>query len=241
MSDNTGFSEEGNQGWSNADPTRIRQIDYGIAENDIQNRFALSLNYQFQYGRSWHGLEKQFLAGWEVNTISEWQTGKPFSVVNGGGGLNGTGNRATPFNNGGNDRPNEVTDWHVANRGIGANGSSALWFNPNAFCGANTGVGGCNGATFQQLGTVGNEVRNTLFGPNFRHIDLSVFKDCAVTERATLQFRAEGFNITNTTNWYIQNNNNSSTQLGASTFGQVTNTDPNYAPRIFQFALKAQF
>ena len=28
------------------------QIEYGIAENDIQNRFALSLNYQFQYGKS---------------------------------------------------------------------------------------------------------------------------------------------------------------------------------------------
>jgi len=50
LSDITGFSQQGgNQGWSDADPTRIRQIEYGIAENDIQNRFALSLNYEFQY------------------------------------------------------------------------------------------------------------------------------------------------------------------------------------------------
>ena len=35
LSDITGFSEEGKQGWSNADPTHIRQIDYGVAENDI--------------------------------------------------------------------------------------------------------------------------------------------------------------------------------------------------------------
>jgi hypothetical protein len=42
LSDITGFSQQGgNQGWSDADPTRIRQIEYGIAENDIQNRFVL--------------------------------------------------------------------------------------------------------------------------------------------------------------------------------------------------------
>ena len=37
LSDITGFSQQGSgQGWSNADPTRIRAIEYGVAENDIQ-------------------------------------------------------------------------------------------------------------------------------------------------------------------------------------------------------------
>jgi hypothetical protein len=50
MSDITGFSAEGGgRSWSDADPTRIRQIDYGVAENDIQNRFALSLNYKLPF------------------------------------------------------------------------------------------------------------------------------------------------------------------------------------------------
>src|SRR5882757_8293913 len=39
LSDITGFSQQGsNQGWSNADPTRIRQIEYGNAENDINRK-----------------------------------------------------------------------------------------------------------------------------------------------------------------------------------------------------------
>jgi hypothetical protein len=53
LSDITGVSQQGgNQGWSDADPTRTPQIEYGIAENDIQNRFALSLNYELPPRRS---------------------------------------------------------------------------------------------------------------------------------------------------------------------------------------------
>ena len=126
LSDITGFSQEGSQeGFSDADPTRLRQIEYGIAENDIQNRFALSLNYQFQYGKNWTGIAKEALAGWEINTISVFQSGKPFTILNNGGnagpGNNDTttyinpstgqsvtesyGDRAVPNNGGGRDRP----------------------------------------------------------------------------------------------------------------------------------------
>ena len=233
MSDVTGFSEEGQQGWSNADPTRIRDIEYGIAENDIQNRFALSLNYELQYGKSFHGLAKEAFAGWHVNTITVWQSGKPFSIINSGNGVDVTsgpdgqkeafGNRATPQNNGGNDRPDLVGNPHLAHK------TNSKFFNTAAFAP-------------QPLGTVGTVERNSLFGPHFRHIDLSLFKDFPLTERVNLQFRAEAFDITNTPNFYINNNGgNGSTQLGNSAFGTVAQTDPNYVPRELQFALKLQF
>jgi hypothetical protein len=87
LSDITGFSQQGgNQGWCDADPTRIRQIEYGIAENDIQNRFALSLNYELQYGKEFTGIKKAFLSGWQTNMITAWQSGKPFTIVNTGAG-----------------------------------------------------------------------------------------------------------------------------------------------------------
>ncbi len=230
MSNNVGFSEEGDQGAYNADAYNTHN-DYGIAENDIRNRFALSVDYQFQYGQHWHGIEKQALAGWEVNSIAVWQSGKPITIINGGSGGSTSdaqagdpgvyGNRATPINNGGNDRPNLVADPH---------GPKTLteWFNTAAYAP-------------QPLGTIGNEVRNSIAGPRFRHVDLSLFKNFPVTERVNLQFRAEAFDISNTPNYYIPNNNPSNLQLGSSNFGQVTNFDPNYVPRQLQFALKAQF
>jgi hypothetical protein len=35
-------------------------------------------------------------------------------------------------------------------------------------------------------------------GPDFRHVDLSIFKDFLIGKRAKLQFRPESFNISNT-------------------------------------------
>jgi hypothetical protein len=234
LSTNTGFSQEGQQGWSNADPTRINQIDYGIAENDIANRFALSLNYELQYGKNFTGLKRLALHGWQANTILVWQSGKPFSILNGGqtdvsnpGAPSSTpagtnyGNRATPINGGGPDRPNKVGN---------AKGPKTLtqYFNTANYAP-------------QPLGTIGSAKRNSEFGPHFRHIDLSLFKDFALTERFNLQFRAEAFDLTNTPDYYIPNNGSGSAQLGNPNFGQVTNYDPNYNPRQLQFALKLQF
>ena len=220
MSTATGFSQEGAQGAYNADPTRINQIDYGKAENDIQNRFALSLNYQFAAGHTFSNTYQRLaLGGWQMNTITVWQGGKPFTILN-SSNAGGYGNRATPINNGGGDRPNQVGD----GRG---NRSFSQFLNTAAF-------------VPQPLGTIGNTQRNSLLGPHFRHIDLSLFKDFPVTERATIQFRAEAFNTTNTPSYQISQGSGN-VQVGNAAFGKVTNTDSNYTPRQLQFALKLNF
>jgi hypothetical protein len=232
LSDITGFSQQGgSQGWSNGDPTRIRQIEYGIAENDIQNRFALSLNYELQYGKNFTGFKKFALGGWQVNSITAWQSGKPFTITETGSGADnpvesdgrqhGYNNRATPLNSGGQDRPDQISDARLSNK------SQAEFFDVTAFAP-------------QPLGTIGSAHRNSLFGPDFRHVDLSVFKDFPVTERIKLQFRAESFNISNTPNFYI-GNGSSGASFGNPAFGAISQTDPNYTPREYQFALKAHF
>jgi hypothetical protein len=222
MSDITGFSEEGQQGWSNADPTRIRQIEYGVAENNIANRFALSLDYEIPFGANFTGIKKYALHGWEINSIAAWQTGKPVSITNGGGSSDGPyGNRATPFNNGGNDRPNKVGNAPNPHK-------LSEWFNTANYAP-------------QALGTIGTAQRNSETGPHFRHIDMSLFKNFPLKDNLNLQFRVETYDITNTPNWYIPNANASNYQLGSGNFGQVTNYDPNYVPRELQFALKLQF
>ena len=223
LSNITGFSEEGQQGWGDADPTRVSSLEYGVAENNIKHRFALALNYQLQYGKNFHGLAKLALGGWQVNTIAVWQSGKPFTIINSGNEADGIANRATPFNNPGPDRPNQVGNPHLDHP------TNAMFFNTAAFVG-------------QPLGTIGTTARNSLNGPQFRHVDLSLFKDFPVGERFNVQFRAESFNLSNTPNFYIQNNTgNGPTQLGSSSFGQITQFDPNYNPRLYQFAIKLQF
>jgi hypothetical protein len=237
LTDISGFSQQGDQGWAHADPTRIRQIEYGKADNDLQNRFALSFNYELQYGKEFTGIKKAVLAGWETNMITAWQSGKVFSIVESGSGADnpldsgpttptptryGYNNRATPKNAGGADRPNQIADARLGHKTL------SQFFNTAAFAP-------------QPLGTVGNTQRNSVFGPNFRHVDLSLFKNFPVTERVNLQFRVESFNISNTPSFFIGNNNTSNQQFGNAAFGTISATDPNYTPRQYQFALKAQF
>ncbi len=221
--DVTGFSQEGAQGAYNADPTRIRQIDYGIAENDIKNRFALSLNYALAEGHHFgNSFESFALGGWQINTITVWQSGKPVSILNGGSGIDGTyGNRATPINNGGTDRPNQLHAASLATHPL------SHYFDTTAF-------------VPQPLGTIGTTQRNDVFGPHYRHVDLSLFKDFRVLERATVQFRAETFNISNTPSYQLTQGSGN-VELGNSAFGSVTAVDSNYTPRLVQFALKATF
>jgi hypothetical protein len=232
LSDITGFSQQGsNQGWSNALPTNIRAVEYGNSENQIQNRFALSLNYELQYGKEFTGIKKAVFAGWQTNMIAVWQSGKPFTITSTGSGADnpvesdgkthGFNNRAVPNNSGGNDRPNTLRDPRIGQK------TNAHFFDTTAFAP-------------QPLGTVGNTQRNSLFGPHFRHVDLSLFKTFAITERVGLQFRAESYNISNTPNFYL-GNGQPGDQFGSSGFGTISQTDPNYTARQYQFALKALF
>jgi hypothetical protein len=235
LSDITGFSQEGKQGWSNANAFEINKLDYGNAENLIRHRFALSLNYQLPYGATFTGIKKTALYGWEFNTIAVWQSGNPATVLNGGGSAGGLddlgagndgsgtiyGNRAVPNNSAGNDRPDQIANPNSGDK------SMASFFNTAAFAP-------------QPLGTIGTAARNTVFGPQFRHVDLSFFKNFAVTERVNLQFRAESFNVSNTPS-YILTQGSGNVTLGSSTFGSITDYNPNYNPRLIQFALKAQF
>ena len=64
--------------------------------------------------------------------------------------------------------------------------------------------------------TFGNERRNDLTGPAYRDVDFSAFKDFIITGEARVQFRAELFNILNTTNYSTPD---ASVQDG--TFGQI--------------------
>jgi len=245
LNDIVGFSQEGYQGWGDADPTLVRKIEYGNAENDIRSRFALSIDYELPFKHFSNSAEKFALGGWEVNSIVAWQTGKPTSITN--TSLNNISDVANPLYGGGTDRPNQVSDPFKAGNVTytAADGSSqtctgptslkhggnGYWFNPCAF-------------QRQAEGTVGSTARNSIYGPHFRHIDFSLFKNFPIYNTLKVQFRAEAFNITNTPSFFLNNNVNDSSAgalQGDSTFGMLNESDPNNVPRTLQFALKLQF
>lgn len=82
-----------------------------------------------------------------------------------------------------------------------------------------------------------------------KSVNLSVFKDFAIKEQTTLQFRAEAFNLFNTptfanphshiSSWTGTGPNDTPTSDG--NFGVITATNGNFPARQIQFALKLLF
>ena len=83
--------------------------------------------------------------------------------------------------------------------------------------------------------TYGNSGLGIVQGPGQVNFDVSIIKNTRITERQTLQFRTEFFNIANHpvfANPGVARNN-------ANLFGVINTTVGN--PRLIQFALKYSF
>jgi hypothetical protein len=152
--------------------------------------------------------------GWSVSAIETLQSGFPFTPQLG----------YNPSNDG--DSRNPVRpNWNPAFAGPIILGTPTQYFNPAAFA---TPVSG----------TYGNVGRDTLIGPGLAELDLSALKKTALTEKLTLQFRAELFNILNRANFGTPNAVVfSSASSGISpTAGVITSTSTT--SRQVQFGLK---
>jgi hypothetical protein len=105
-------------------------------------------------------------------------------------------------------------------------GKQSQWFNPDAFL-------------LPTPGTWGNLGRGTYRGPGLATVDLSLFKDTAISERATLQFRAESFNLQNRANFASPNAIVFSGSSISPSAGLITRTVTT--SRQLQFGLKLIF
>jgi hypothetical protein len=93
----------------------------------------------------------------------------------------------------------------------------------------------------QPLGTYGTAGRDILTGPNFWNMDVSLLKETPVTERVTLQFRAEAFNLLNHANFQNPQSGIFTSLAGArnANAGRISGTSAD--PRQMQLALKLLF
>jgi hypothetical protein len=100
------------------------------------------------------------------------------------------------------------------------------WFDPNAF-------------VLPAAGTYGTLGRGTFTGPGLADVDLSLFKDTRVSERTSLEFRAEFFNALNHVNFGPPNPTVFANGGFNASVGTITTLATN--PRQIQFGLKLIF
>ncbi len=185
----------GNTGLSNADSgLSVRNtytdstqpdLDKARGNNDRRHIFNASLVWALPTFDDKSGFQKHVLGNWEFTSIVQAGSGYPITVfvsnptgLDGNAGITGTGYT-------GNQRPNVVEDQpcHIDSD------NKAAWLNPAKFT-----IDGF------QIGTNGNAGRNICDGPSFFQWDAALYKNIKLGKRVQLQFRAELFNVLNTTN-----------------------------------------
>jgi hypothetical protein len=155
------------------------------------------------------------LGGWQVNGITTLLSGFPFTPQI-GSNRSGDGDTRNP------DRPSV----NSSSSGPVLLQRPNQWFNPNAYL-------------LPAAGTFGNLGRGTLTGPGLAEVDLSLVKSTAISEKASVQFRAEVFNALNRANFGTPNAIVFANGAISSSAGLITATATT--SRQVQFGLKLIF
>jgi hypothetical protein len=83
---------------------------------------------------------------------------------------------------------------------------------------------------------------NSVIGPNFLSVDVSLTRNFNITESHQVQIRAEAFNLQNRANFNTPTRvaypAGPDAPMNSATFGRITQANP---ARIMQFAIKYQF
>ncbi|MGO8787632.1 MAG: TonB-dependent receptor domain-containing protein [Terriglobia bacterium] len=202
---------------SSTDPFN-REFDYGPSDDALRNVLKFSGIYRFPHAHV-GGIADKFANGWEFTSIWNWHGGFPFSIFSG---------YDNSFSGVGEDRADlTAANIQAAKLSPGRSHGQLIneWFNTSVFAP-------------NAVGTFGNMGKNNLRGPGLFDTDWALLKNTKVTERVSIQFRAEFFNMFNSVNFGSPDN-----ILTDTAFGQITSTaaSPAGDPRILQFALKLQF
>jgi hypothetical protein len=201
--------------------------DKGPSTFDITHILALSAIQvlPFDHVGLLRPLGSHLTSGWQLLNITSLTSGSPFTVY--------SGIQQSGFGAGGADRPDQVgipvlsTGRTVREDYFGRGAQNASFFN------IPIGFEGGTGPNSGRLGTLG---RDTFRGPAYRDFDVALIKDIPFGRRgsgeaATLQFRAEFFNVFNLVNFGLPAN-----VVRGTGFGVISKTAGT--SRQLQFSLK---
>jgi hypothetical protein len=147
------------------------------------------------------------IAGWQIAGLVRVQAGDAVPVTQATNNNSSLGFAV--------QRPNRIAD---PNQSDGR--SVARYFNTAAFTAAPQFV-------------IGTSSRNPVRGPGLQNADLMIGKTFRIRERASVEFRAEAFNVSNTPPL-----NDPNGSFGSAAFGSITSAGN---PRDFEFVAKLHF
>jgi hypothetical protein len=193
--------------------------DRSSSPYDVRQTMTLNSVYDLPMGRNGGVMAKRLLGGWALSGMATASTGRPINI---------TVTRASSVMVNGdakNQRPNLVPGVPI----YATNQTISNWFNKAAFA-------------VPAPGTWGNLGRYAARGPGYWEMDTALEKKTPLTEKVSLKFRAEAFNLLNHPIFANPGGNISA----ASSFGVITaplNTGAvgTGSPRRIQLMLRLEF
>jgi hypothetical protein len=208
----------------------------GLSDFDRTHRFVASYRYDLPFFKDAEGAKRFLVSGWSISGITIVQSGTPFSVLDSaagtaylGGGLQ-AGTAGAQLAPGGSIAAG-TTGGSIISR------VNSSYLNINNFTTAPLAdPAGCAldpNACTTAFGDLG---RNIYRGPHQQNWDFSLIKNFKFTERQSLRFTTDFFNIWNHANFA----NPSSTDVeNPGAFGKIFSTVGT--PRLIQFSLRYAF
>jgi outer membrane receptor protein involved in Fe transport len=166
------------------------KLDRGDAEFDIRQRLTFAGDWKVPFGAK-SGIYKAVLGGWSLNPLFTARTGQPYSIFD-------TSVQQLPLNT---PRATFIGNIPSGSNGLVATGtpdnyqyltftSSQVSHIPMSFAPGSSWPSSMSG-------------RDAFRAPGWWNFDVGVYKDTKITERVSLQLRAEVFNFFNHANLYV--------------------------------------
>ncbi|MDA1185505.1 MAG: TonB-dependent receptor [Acidobacteria bacterium] len=192
-------------------PQNVRDIfdgEWAHSSFDHRHQFVASGTYELPFFAGAGGLKEAVLAGWRFNTIVAVRSGSPFTVNL---GVDQANVGAGPA-----QRPDQIRDPNLP-RG---EATPEQWFDTGAFA-------------LPEQYTFGSAPRNSVVGPGYANVDMSIAKTWRVQEGQQLELRLETFNLLNRANFNLPNR-----IFGTPNFGRIFSAG---TPREMQIGLRFSF
>jgi hypothetical protein len=230
------------------------KFDWGPADFDIRQVLHFSGGYELPFGKDKRflnqgGVANAVLGGWAFNWITTLQGGQPLNFGCPSGTTSGTNCNVVRVAGQSQQLGMKSKTINGALRPFWIGNAAA--FNQPCKLGADGPIpdspAGC--LPLQGSAALGSSYGGETVTPGFHRLDYSLFKNFKISERYSMQFRSEFFNILNHPNFNAPNfGGNGVVSIGGSGnitdphFGEVGSTrDAPYDPRQIQFALKLYY
>lgn len=204
-----------------------RNLWYGRPDWQRNHVLVVSNMSELPFGRGRRYLSNDsraldvLIGGWQITSSTSWMSAQGFNTSYGECGED---------NDVGSCHPDVVG--HTSAHSQSRNNWYAIAATPLAANGQTSGPWGR-----PQIGTFGNDVRNSLLGPRWTQTNASVIKSFSlIPEKLNMQFRTDFFNLFNHVNL-----GNPSGCVDCSNAGVIQNLQSNAAMRQLDFGLRLEF